>query len=83
MSSFREKISETSKTYSSKSYKTIEDSQLCCHNCKSSKEELETQITQLKDKAHQSFMQVLYVFKWFRQIQQLHDEELTLIREEF
>jgi hypothetical protein len=57
----REKAFEGSKSYSTKSFKTLEDSSLPCPHCKFSKEETEVQILQLKDKAHQSFMQVLYL----------------------
>jgi hypothetical protein len=55
----REKAVNSSKTYSSRSFKTNEDSSVLCPYCKSSQEDLKGQISQLKEKAHQSFMQVL------------------------
>jgi hypothetical protein len=55
----RNKALEGSKCYSSQSNKTREDSSSFCCSCKSSKEDMQSQISLLKDKAHQSFMQVL------------------------
>ena len=55
----REKLVENSKSYSNLSCKTNEDSHVACGSCKTSKEDMQAQIAQLKDKSHQSFMQVL------------------------
>jgi len=55
----REKQVNNSKSYSNRSFKTNEDSRVICNACKTSKEDMQIQIVQLKDKAHQSFMQVL------------------------
>lgn len=56
----RDKAVNSSKTYSNRSFKTSEDSNFMCPTCRTSQEDLKIQISQLKEKAHQSFMQVLY-----------------------
>lgn len=54
----KDKTFNLSKT-SIKSNKTVDNSNVVCGTCKTNISELQHQITQFKEKAHQSFMQVL------------------------
>jgi hypothetical protein len=56
---WKEKASlESSKTFSARSLTTGEEGE--CLRCRAVREECDAQLSTLKDKAHQSFMQVLY-----------------------
>ena len=41
------------------------------------------QIQYYKEKAHQSFMQVMYLFPYPSQVQELHEEEIEQLKEEY